>query len=109
MGFRFRRSIRILPGLRLNIGKRGVSTSIGGRGAHITIGHGKVRETVGLPGTGLSYTHVEGTHQAHQEGQRQAQHGTPVDVLPKGNAVRGVFWIALLAVIVLCVVLQNLP
>ena len=29
MGFRFRRSIKILPGIRLNFGKRGVSTSIG--------------------------------------------------------------------------------
>jgi hypothetical protein len=27
MGFRFRRSIKILPGIRLNFGKRGVSTS----------------------------------------------------------------------------------
>jgi hypothetical protein len=62
MGFRFRRSIRVLPFLRLNIGKRGASVSIGGRGAHVTLGHGQVRETVGLPGTGLSYTHVGKTH-----------------------------------------------
>jgi hypothetical protein len=63
MGFRFRRAIKILPGLRLNFGKRGVSTSIGVRGAHITVGHGQIRETVGLPGSGLSYTHVEKTQQ----------------------------------------------
>jgi Protein of unknown function (DUF4236) len=31
--FRFRRSISIAPGVRLNIGKRGVSTSLGGHGA----------------------------------------------------------------------------
>jgi hypothetical protein len=109
MGFRFRRSFRILPGLRLNIGKRGVSTSIGVRGAHITVGHGQVRETVGLPGTGLSYTHVEGAHQAHQEGRSEAQPTTVSEPLPKGNAVRGYFWLALLAVLALCVVLQNLP
>ena len=60
MGFRFRRSIRLLPGVRLNVGKRGISTSIGVRGAHVTLGRGTVHETVGLPGTGLSYTHVEG-------------------------------------------------
>jgi hypothetical protein len=40
VGFRFRRSLRILPGIRLNIGKPGVSTSIGVRGAHVIIGHG---------------------------------------------------------------------
>ena len=54
--FRFRRSIRLLPGVRLNIGKTGISTSVGVRGAHVTLGRGKVRTTVGLPGTGLSYT-----------------------------------------------------
>jgi len=65
MGFRFRRSIRILPGIRLNVSKSGVSTSVGVRGAHVTLGHGKVRETVGLPGTGLSYTHVNDAHHEH--------------------------------------------
>ena len=38
MGFRFRRTIKILPVIRLNVGKRGVSTSIGVRGAHVTVG-----------------------------------------------------------------------
>jgi len=109
MGFRFRRSIRILPGIRLNLSKSGVSTSIGVRGAHVTLGHGKVRETVGLPGTGLSYTHVDGTHQAHQDAPGATQAPAVTDASPKGNAVRGFLWIALLAVIVLCVVLRNLP
>src|SRR6266404_9708386 len=102
---RFRRSIRILPGIRLNFGKRGVSTSIGVRGAHITVGHGKVRTTVGLPGTGLSYTHVEGTHQAHQEGPREAQSSTDASVLPKGRAWRGWLWILLFAAIAAAVFL----
>jgi hypothetical protein len=55
MGFRFRRSIRVLPGVRLNLNKRSTSVSIGGRGAHVTVrpGH-KARATVGIPGTGLS-------------------------------------------------------
>ena len=53
--FRFRRSIRIAPGIRLNIGKRGLSTSLGGRGAHVTVGR-HTRTTVSAPGTGLSYT-----------------------------------------------------
>ena len=56
MPFRFRRSIRIAPGIRLNLSKSGVSTSVGERGAHITVGHGHTRTTVGVPGTGLSYT-----------------------------------------------------
>src|SRR6266478_3584408 len=76
--FRFRRSVKILPGIRLNIGKRGVSTSIGVREAHVTIGKTGTRTTVGLPGSGLSYTHLEKPHQAHQEARGEAQPpGTP--------------------------------
>ena len=62
MGFRFRRSIRLLPGIRVNLGKRGASLSLGRRGAHVTIGPTGTRTTVGLPGTGLSYTHLQRPH-----------------------------------------------
>jgi hypothetical protein len=64
MGFRFRRSFKLLPGIRLNLGKRGISTSIGVRGAHVTFGASGTRTTVGLPGSGLSYTHLEKSHHA---------------------------------------------
>jgi hypothetical protein len=68
MGFiRFRRSVRILPRVRLNVGKTGVSTSIGGRGAHVTLGHGQTRTTVGLPGTGLSYTEISPAHEVDKD------------------------------------------
>ena len=56
MGFRFRKSIRILPGLRLNLSKSGVSTSIGKPGATVNISERGTRATVGLPGTGVSYS-----------------------------------------------------
>src|SRR5688500_8920555 len=56
MGFRFRRSVRVFPGVRLNVSKSGISTSIGVRGASVTIGPRGSRVNVGIPGTGLSYT-----------------------------------------------------
>lgn len=56
MGLRFRRTIKLFPGVRLNLSKSGVSTSVGVRGVHVTVGHGKTRTTVGIPGSGLSYT-----------------------------------------------------
>ena len=56
MGFHFRRSFTIAPGIRLNVGKRGVSTSIGPRGATVNLRGSKVRTTVGVPGTGVSYS-----------------------------------------------------
>ena len=56
MGWRFRRTIRILPGVRLNLSKSGVSTSLGGPGATVNLGKRGARATFGLPGTGISYS-----------------------------------------------------
>jgi hypothetical protein len=56
MGFRFRKSIKLLPGVRLNIGKNGLSASVGVKGASVNVGKRGIRGTVGVPGTGISYT-----------------------------------------------------
>ena len=56
MGFRFQRRIRILPGLRINLSKTGVSTSVGGKGFTVNLRNDATKTTVGLPGTGLSYS-----------------------------------------------------
>jgi hypothetical protein len=53
--FRFRKTFSILPGVKINLSKTGVSTSIGGKGATLNVGHGKRMVTLGIPGTGLSY------------------------------------------------------
>lgn len=58
MGFRFQKRIKIFPGLRINLSKSGVSTSVGVPGARMTFGNGKTRTTVGLQGTGLSHTTI---------------------------------------------------
>ena len=56
MGLRFRKSLRIAPGVRLNFTQRGVSTTVGPRGASINLGSSGARGNVGIPGTGLSYS-----------------------------------------------------
>lgn len=56
MGIRFRRSVKILPGVRVNFGKKGSSISIGPRGFKTTFSKKGVRQTIGIPGTGVSYT-----------------------------------------------------
>src|SRR5215813_4885298 len=53
--FRFRKTISVLPGVKVNLSKTGVSTSVGGKGATLNIGRGKKNVTLGIPGTGLSY------------------------------------------------------
>lgn len=67
MGFRFQKRLKILPGVSLNFSKSGVSTSVGPRGAKVTLGHGKIRETVGIPGTGISYTTTSSLSSPHTD------------------------------------------
>lgn len=56
MGLRFRQSFTLFPGVRLNIGKKGISASFGVPGATLNLSKRGLRATVGLPGSGLSYS-----------------------------------------------------
>ncbi len=55
MGWRFQRRKRLLPGVGVNVGRRGVSVSVGRRGARVTAGRRGVTATLSLVGTGLAY------------------------------------------------------
>jgi hypothetical protein len=58
---RFRRRIRIAPGVWLNVNKRSVGVSAGVRGARASINTDGQRTTsVGVPGTGLYYRWQQG-------------------------------------------------
>ena len=59
MGFRFRRSVRIAKGVRLNFGSRGTSVSVGGRGTTVNFSRRGTRTTIGIPGTGISYSETQ--------------------------------------------------
>ena len=53
MGWSFRKSVKIAPGIRVNFSKGGISTSIGGKGfTYNTRG----RVTASIPGTGIRFT-----------------------------------------------------
>ena len=54
MKTRFRKKIKLLPGIWLNVSKTGLSISIGKKGASLNLGKHGARTTVGLPGSGLS-------------------------------------------------------
>ena len=57
MGMRFRKSKKIAPGVRLNLSAKSASISIGPKGFKKTFStSGRVTTTVGIPGTGLSYS-----------------------------------------------------
>ncbi len=56
MGLRLWKRIKILPGITLNLSKRGISISFGTRGLRYTIGKNRRQTSIGLPGTGIYYT-----------------------------------------------------
>ncbi|WP_042455502.1 DUF4236 domain-containing protein [Neobacillus dielmonensis] len=61
MGLRFRKSFKIAPGIRMNVGKSGVGVSFGGHGLRYSINSsGRRTTTVGIPGSGLSYSTTSG-------------------------------------------------
>ena len=77
MGFRFRKGLRLLPGVRLNFSKSGASLSLGGRGMSVNLSPSGVRTTVGVPGSGMSYRSP-----TYKWGKLTAA-GAPAQVSPK--------------------------
>ena len=62
MGLRFRKSFKIAPGVRMNFGKTGVGLSVGGNGLRYSVhSSGRRTTTIGIPGSGLSYSTTSGT------------------------------------------------
>ena len=53
MGWRFRKRIKILPGIHINISKSGISANVGIKGASVTFGSNGTYVNTGFPGTGL--------------------------------------------------------
>ena len=57
MSWRFRKSIQILPGVKINLNRKSTSVTIGGHGIHKTFSStGRRTTSIGIPGTGLYYT-----------------------------------------------------
>lgn len=53
MGLRFRRSVKLAPGIRMNFSGSGVSWTVGPRGASVGIGKRGTYLNTGIPGTGF--------------------------------------------------------
>ncbi len=65
MGFRFRKSFKIAPGVKLNVNKKSIGLSVGSKNARVSVNSkGKVTKSISIPGTGISYTdtHTVGTN-----------------------------------------------
>lgn len=64
MGVRFRKSVKIAPGVKLNVGKSSAGVSFGGKGSHLSMNtSGRITTSAGVPGTGVSYVNQTGGSQ----------------------------------------------
>ncbi len=93
MAFRFRNTIRLAPGIRLNLGKRGISLSAGVRGASVTLGKNGLWGNVGAPGTGMSYrTRLSGSpsHQRRAQREQQRQNNRAASSVPELTAFKAI-------------------
>lgn len=53
MAWKFRKRIKIVPGVTINLSRSGVSTTIGTKGASVNIGKNGTFLNTGIPGTGI--------------------------------------------------------
>lgn len=91
MGIRFRKSIGLGEGLRLNIGKKSMGVSAGVPGAHVTYStSGRKTTSVGIPGSGISYVKSETT------GKKGGK------IFGNGTGKKNGCWIAVIIFIALC-------
>lgn len=93
MGLRFKKSIKLGSGARLNIGKKSVGMSVGGKGARYSVSSsGRRTKSVGIPGTGLSYVSTSGGRKSSS----RRSHGRKASSTSKGGC--------LLVIIIFCAI-----
>lgn len=93
MGLRFRKSIKVAPGVKVNFNKSSVSTTIGSRGAHYTVNSkGRKTVSVGVPGTGLSYTKTSTKSSQRNSGSAAKRSSSSNSSSPHRRRNRGKKW-----------------
>jgi Protein of unknown function (DUF4236) len=81
MGFSYRKSFKLAPGVRMTVSKSGIGYSVGGKGVRVTKrARGGVQTTLHAPGTGLSYSASTST------GTRKRSKPQPSDSPPASTA-----------------------
>lgn len=99
MGFKFRKSIKLGKGFRINLSKSGIGYSIGTKGLRYTkTATGKERTTVSIPGTGISYVSETGGKKrtTKQNTPKTANHFSAPGPENTDNEGTGNVWIKLI-------------
>lgn len=99
MGWYIRRSMKIAPGVRVNLSNRGLGVSVGTRGVHVSSSAtGRQTFSAGIPGTGIRYRESLGTRKrsrtssaAPQDAVQDVPQAREVTNLPAGVATTSVW------------------
>lgn len=79
MGFRFRKSINLGKGFRINLSKSGLGYSWGTKGIRLTkTSKGSMRTTLGIPGTGLSYSTESSGNKKNKKKREEEREELPI-------------------------------
>ena len=90
MGLRFRKSITLCKGVRLNVGKTGVSISTGVPGFRKTIhSSGRVTTSIGIPGTGIYYVDTDHIGKKKKQPPKNQGGSAPAPKSTKSNTSTG--------------------
>lgn len=103
MATRFRKSVKIAPGVRLNVNKGSVGISAGVKGARVSANsNGRVTRSVGIPGTGLYdvETVKSGKTSNIQQSQSDGIAGSAA-IMPKEKKSHFVLFLVLAVILVL--------
>jgi Protein of unknown function (DUF4236) len=91
MPVRIRKSFNLFPGVKVNMSKGGMSISVGRKGFHLNFSKRGVRQTVGLPGSGISessYLFKNKTDEDKKEKEIEKEERTSEEAEEKPNRQR---------------------
>ena len=89
MGLRYRKSINLGGGFRINLSKSGIGYSWGVKGYRVTkTAKGTKRTTASIPGTGISYVHESSKNNKSQSEMFKQWKKPPEDSQRKKSSVK---------------------
>lgn len=91
MGMRYRKSIKVAPGVKINLNKKSASVSVGGKGFRKTFNtNGQTTTSVNLPVKGLSYVDVKTSKKRKNVPSATGEYALPASALPAKEPIQRV-------------------